>query len=137
VLLEMSLLPAGLEFDDDGNPIHEFDFDAGLDAYMEPELVQTIMKDNLDHCVILAWNIDRYAFSLFVTEERNLGIGARVAKAGDFVCVLFGGKIPFLLRPAGVYCTFMEGCYVNGIIRGEAIKEMEAGKLVEKCFEIR
>jgi hypothetical protein len=25
VLLEMSLLTAGLEFDDDGNPIHEFD----------------------------------------------------------------------------------------------------------------
>jgi hypothetical protein len=136
VLLEMSLLTAGLEFDDDGNPIHEFDFDAGLDAYMEPELVQRTMEAYLDHCVILAWNIHEYAFSLFVTEDRNLGIGARVAKAGDFVCVLFGGKIPFLLRSARDHCIFMEGCYMNSIMRGEAIKEMEAGKLVERWFEI-
>jgi hypothetical protein len=69
VLLEMALLTTGLEFDDDGNPIHEFDFDAGLDAYMEPELVQRTMEDNLDHCVILAWNIHEYAFSLLVTGE--------------------------------------------------------------------
>jgi hypothetical protein len=38
---------------------------------MEPELVQTTMEENLDHCVILAWNIHRYAFSLFITEEEE------------------------------------------------------------------
>jgi hypothetical protein len=51
--------------------------------------------------------------------------------------ILSGGKIPFLLRTAGAYCTFMEGCYVNGIMRGEAIKEMEPGTFVERRFEIR
>jgi hypothetical protein len=69
---------------------------------MEPELVQTTMEANLDHCVILAWNIHEYVFSLFITEDRNLGIGARVASPGDFVCVLFGEKISLLLRPARV-----------------------------------
>jgi hypothetical protein len=92
VLLEMTLLIAGVEFDDDGNPIHEFDFDACLDAYLEPELVQRTMEASLDHCLILAWNIHRYAFSLFVNGDRNLGIGARVARPGDFVCVLLVKK---------------------------------------------
>jgi hypothetical protein len=69
---------------------------------MEPKLVQTTMEANLDYCVILAWNIHECVFSLFVTEDMNLGIGARVASPGDFVCVLFGGKIPLLLRPARV-----------------------------------
>jgi hypothetical protein len=39
----MALLAARLEFDPDGNPIHEFDFEAGLNAYIEPELVETTM----------------------------------------------------------------------------------------------
>jgi hypothetical protein len=67
----------------------------------------------------------------------NLGIGARASSPGDFVCVLFGGKIPFLSIPLGSICIFMEGCYLNGVMHGEAIKEMEAGQIAGRWFEVR
>ncbi|KAF4631121.1 hypothetical protein G7Y89_g7008 [Cudoniella acicularis] len=136
-LLEMTLVGCGIEYDEDGNPGHEFNLGEGLDAYMEPELVETTMETNLDACTILASFIHRYPFSLFITEDKNLGIGARNAKAGDHVCVFYGGKLPFLLRPAGAQWIFMEACYMNDVMHGEAIEELETGKLTPEWFEIR
>ncbi|KUJ08710.1 uncharacterized protein LY89DRAFT_741557 [Mollisia scopiformis] len=72
-----------------------------LEAYMDPKLVEDMMEVNLDACTVLAVSIREYPFSLFITEDNNLGIGAKAAKVGDTVCVLYGGKLPFLLRPAG------------------------------------
>ncbi|OAX82345.1 hypothetical protein ACJ72_03304 [Emergomyces africanus] len=34
----------------------------------------------------------------YVTEKGFLGIGPRVTRPGDEVCVLFGGRVPFILR---------------------------------------
>jgi hypothetical protein len=37
------------------------------------------------------------------------------------VCVLLGGKVPFVLWPADGGCRFVGECYVHGIMPGEAL----------------
>ncbi|CZR65469.1 uncharacterized protein PAC_15369 [Phialocephala subalpina] len=135
--LEMTFICCGIEYDKDENPKDEFNLREGLDIYLEPGLVAATIEANLDACTVLASYVHLYPFSLFVTEDNNLGIGARSAKVGNRVCVLFGGKIPFLLRPAGDQYIFMEACYMNDFMPGEGIDEMETGERGAEWFEIR
>jgi hypothetical protein len=61
---------------------------------------------------------------LFATDNPRaiLGTGPEGLCVGDIVCVLFGGDVPFILRPSaqGNYQLIGE-CYVSGIMRGEAL----------------
>jgi hypothetical protein len=65
-----------------------------------------------------------YGTRLFATEDTRaiLGTGPEGLCVGDIVCVLFGGDVPFILRPSsqGNYQLIGE-CYVSGIMRGEAL----------------
>jgi hypothetical protein len=60
-------------------------------------------------------------------------LGPKVMEVGDIVCVLFGGKTPFCLRPwtDGQYLLVGE-CYVHGLMKGEA----EFLDLGEESFEL-
>jgi hypothetical protein len=78
----------------------------------------------------LADDTDPWVFShnigtrLFATDNPRaiLGTGPEGLCVGDVVCVLFGGDVPFILRPSpqGNYQLIGE-CYVSGIMRGEAL----------------
>jgi len=60
---------------------------------------------------------------LFVTKKGYMGLGPWNAKVGDAVCVLKGGKTPFLLRGAdkeGCHALVGEG-FVQGIMGGEGM----------------
>jgi hypothetical protein len=61
---------------------------------------------------------------LFATDNPRaiLGTGPEGLCVGDVVCVLFGGDVPFILRPSpqGNYQLIGE-CYVSGVMRGEAL----------------
>jgi len=70
----------------------------------------------------------------FTTRQGFMGLGESV-QAGDEIWVLFGGQVPFVLRPYSsdskhVNCYYMVGdCYVHGIMHGEkvlGIQETEA-----------
>jgi hypothetical protein len=60
----------------------------------------------------------------FTTDNADaiIGTGPEGLQVGDIVCVLYGGDVPFILRPdcQGHY-TFIGECYVSGIMRGEAL----------------
>lgn len=58
----------------------------------------------------------------FVTHSGRLGVGPITTQAGDEITILYGGKVPFLLRHdvAGAYRAVGEG-YVHGIMEGEAL----------------
>ncbi|KAE9375993.1 HET-domain-containing protein [Stipitochalara longipes BDJ] len=84
---------------------------------------------------------DRVAFqiqhcSLFTTAE-YMGMGHFTTKPGDIVCVLFGGKTPFVLRPTGDHYALVGECYVCDLMDGEAVGEIEAGNLKEEWFNLR
>ncbi|KZM20169.1 hypothetical protein ST47_g5195 [Ascochyta rabiei] len=56
----------------------------------------------------------------FVTKNGSMGIGSNALKEGDVVVVLFGGNVPYLLRPVDSGYKFLGECYVPGLMDGEA-----------------
>ena len=70
------------------------------------------------------------------TEKGYFVLGPKVMAVGDVVCVPFGGKLPFCLRPCGNCFLFVGECYVHGMVDGEALDMMEAGQLWEEVFDI-
>jgi hypothetical protein len=56
------------------------------------------------------------------TTRGRLACLPRGAKEDDLICVLYGGEVPYVLRPQqpGFY-TVVGECYVNGIMHGEAL----------------
>ncbi|MCJ1434727.1 hypothetical protein MMC27_004097 [Xylographa pallens] len=65
-------------------------------------------------------------------------LGPGVLELGDIVCVLFGGKMPFCLRPNGDGDRFLlvGECYMHGLMDGEAMRMAVRQETVEKLFEI-
>ena len=70
------------------------------------------------------------------TEMGYYVLGPKVMEEDDIVCVLFGGKMPFCLRPWRDQYLLVGECYVHGFMNGEAIEFMNQGELLEKTFEI-
>ncbi|KAI1880607.1 hypothetical protein JX265_000847 [Neoarthrinium moseri] len=69
-------------------------------------------------------------FTYFLTHGGRLGIGSREVQVSDRVRVLFGGKVPFILRPvrqsksiAGQSYEYVSHAFVQGIMHGEAVEE--------------
>jgi hypothetical protein len=68
------------------------------------------------------------------TSKTYLGWVPPTAETGDIVYVVFGAKVPFILRERGSSFYRLTGeCYVHGIMEGEA---MDKGDLVEQRFRI-
>jgi hypothetical protein len=62
--------------------------------------------------------------TLFATKSGYMGIGDNALEPGDLVCVLLGGRTPYILRPAeGRKYRFIGECYLHGIMYGEALIE--------------
>ncbi|KAI3572033.1 heterokaryon incompatibility protein-domain-containing protein [Fusarium oxysporum f. sp. albedinis] len=58
----------------------------------------------------------------FITQRGLLGRGPVSTRPGDKVCVLFGGRVPFLLRPTETNLLQLVGeTYIYGIMQGAAI----------------
>ncbi|KAI1270831.1 HET-domain-containing protein [Xylaria sp. FL0933] len=63
-------------------------------------------------------------------------LGPGIMNVGDIVCVLFGGKMPFCLRPCGSHYLLVGECYVHGLMEGEAMQLAEQRQLFSKAFNI-
>ncbi|SCV33496.1 related to HET-6OR heterokaryon incompatibility protein (het-6OR allele) [Fusarium fujikuroi] len=70
---------------------------------------------------------------MFVTETGYVGFGPRSMRPGDVVCVLFGGRTPYVMRPTAApdEYLFLGPAYVHGLMDGEAIDAWEKGKRTE------
>lgn len=77
--------------------------------------------------LICTWNIQG-----FVSDSGHLGSVMSGAQTGDQLRILYGGKLPYIVRPHedGRYYTFICEAYVPGLMYGEAL-EMD---LLEKEF---
>lgn len=74
---------------------------------------------------------------LFFTQEGVLGLGPMEMETGDILCVLFGGNVPFILRPEGGHYSFVGECYIEGLMKGQAIERFQRGELIMEEFDIR
>lgn len=63
-------------------------------------------------------------------------LGPKVMDPGDIICFLFGGKMPFCLRPWGNHFLLMGECYVHGLMDGEAVELLKTGDVAEEVFHI-
>jgi len=72
----------------------------------------------------------------FITEKGYFGVGPASMKENDLVCVLYGRRVPFLLRPKNNFHHLVGKCYVHGIMNGKAITMLEARQLSEASFEV-
>ena len=58
---------------------------------------------------------------LIVSKHGITGIGPAGTRNGDFICVLLGSKVPFVLRQTKVGWSLIGECLVGGIMDGEAL----------------
>jgi hypothetical protein len=49
-------------------------------------------------------------------------------QAGDIVCVLLGGSVPYILRPKDDYYILIGEAYVHGIMDGEVLEAVNRGE---------
>lgn len=74
-----------------------------------------------------------YQRTLFKTTKNMLGLGYKMVRPGDLVTLLWGVKVPIILRPRnGGGFTYVGDAYVDGIMHGEFLET----KPVHKEFEI-
>lgn len=65
--------------------------------------------------------------SIFATTSNYIGRGLTSIRDGDAIAVLFGCKLPVVLRKCCQPSTFqfISPCYVSGIMNGEAVDELD------------
>jgi hypothetical protein len=74
----------------------------------------------------------------FTTKQGHLGVGSTGLKAGDTVCVLFGGGVPFILRSKESHWLLIGDAYIAGLMEGQAVDAWHQGLgLAPGTFEIR
>jgi hypothetical protein len=65
---------------------------------------------------------------MFRTASGYIGLGAHFLEPGDLICILFGGHVPYVLRPEGDHFLFIGEAYVHKIMHGEAVDEWQNNK---------
>jgi hypothetical protein len=73
----------------------------------------------------------------FVTEKGLIGMAPPNLAAGDQLVVLYGGRVPFLVRSVGKHYEFVEETYVHGYMFGRAVDDERAGQLKSEIFRLR
>ncbi|KAK5721363.1 hypothetical protein LTR17_014652 [Elasticomyces elasticus] len=74
---------------------------------------------------------------LLQTAAGRVGIGRGIMSPGDALVVLYGGQVPFVLRPSGVYNQYICDAYCHGIMNGEAISQQKAEGTAIQVFRLR
>jgi hypothetical protein len=78
---------------------------------------------------------------VFTTSKAYMGIGPAAMQAGDLICVLFGGRVPFIVRPKlpeeerGQYELIGE-CYIHGLMEGQAFRVQDTIGPGAKWFDL-
>lgn len=92
----------------------KYDEVLGLDEVIPNFETHAIIEASLD-----LWS-SRRRFS--VTRNGRLACVPKGSREGDAICILFGGEVPYVLRPAGAgFYTIVGECYVNNIMHGEGL----------------
>lgn len=65
---------------------------------------------------------------IFETKAGRIDLAPLKSRSGDLICIFLGGRVPFIVRPAGhgSYQLIRE-CYTYGLIDREAVKDVKAG----------
>lgn len=101
------------------------------------QLFPNATDGNPENYVSLA-RIFCYNRVFFITSNGQMGIGPSDSAIGDTVAVMFGGGVPYLMRPhrkASNAWQLVGESYIPGLMHGEAIPKCEQGILREEIME--
>jgi heterokaryon incompatibility protein (HET) len=104
--------------------------DAPLSEELKAEGRSTLKRLKKSSHSFLAWNhelVDCRRF--FITDKGHIGMGPDPLQTGDIVCILYGGKVPFILRPESDHHLLVGESYTHGMMDGEMITKWEANEL--------
>jgi hypothetical protein len=65
-----------------------------------------------------------------------LGMAPKYARPNDRIAVLLGCDMPVVLRPKGDHYELIGGCFIEGLMKGEAIASVEMGDLHTESISI-
>lgn len=83
-----------------------------------------------------SWGPANFGRRMVTTEKGYIGMALELSRRGDLVCVLFGCRMPVVLRPEGDYFRFMGECYIHGLMFGEGIEDFQRGEYDLEKFEL-
>jgi hypothetical protein len=72
---------------------------------------------------------------VIVTQTGLYGLGPSTAREGHLCCVIFGAKIPFIVKPiadSNEQYELVGEAYIHGIMKGEVVKMCDDGKFQEQ-----
>lgn len=115
------LLKANCELEIGGHTLGSF-FSSETQVDLDP----IAMRDALER-MFRFWRPRR----LLVTHEGKLGAGPPAMLPGDKIFVVLGSSVPMVLRLCtnGTY-KLVGCCYLQGCMEGEALRDLQGGKLV-------
>ena len=123
--------------------IGEYDMDPRSDwtlpLTLNPKLLDKLRNDSVkgDKAKFMRdgnvfWRYRRF----FRTAQGYFGLGPQYLMEGDLCCVLFGAKVPFILREVDRGYVLVGECYVQGIMHGEAVEMWRKGDSEVAEFEL-
>jgi hypothetical protein len=80
-------------------------------------------------------NPDHRSRTPFLTANGNFGYGWRWVRTGDYVCVILGCDVPLVLRHSLDCWELIGGCYVPGIMKGEAMEKLKNARVELSTFD--
>lgn len=72
----------------------------------------------------------------FVTENGLMGVGPDAIREGDIIVILFGGRVPYLLRAVDQGYRLVGECYISEVMEGEAILTWRDQGSKRKVFDL-
>ena len=66
-----------------------------------------------------------------------MGVGGPEIREGDMICIFLGCNFPVVIRPNGNHYIFIGAVYVDNLIDGKAVADLENGLYELNCFELR
>jgi hypothetical protein len=71
------------------------------------------------------------------TAHGRIASGSWFVEPGDFIVVLFGSRVPFVVRKRNSCYRLISDCYIHGFMDGEVIELWRNGVLQTQDFELR
>lgn len=75
--------------------------------------------------------------SFCTTEAGWMGLCPPTAKEGDLVCMLFGGKVLYVIRRNPRYSVFIGECYIHGRMDGSGLRHQLRTHAPSELFDLR
>lgn len=106
--------------------------DPHIPSKMNPMNIAVPIQNAFSH----SWTNANASRRMGTTDKGYIGMFPELARKGDILCVLFGSRMPVILRPKGRYYLFIGECYVQGIMFGETMNDLRKGTYSVQEFEL-